>query len=282
MRRYQLFEFEDLEWFPATLRDACTAFLRLTDEMSGQPQAFGRLVTQVLDESGEGEILDICSGGGGPAIAIGHAMTRLGRDCPVTLTDLFPSAAARARFDDLNERVKYLPTPVDATDVPAERPGLRTIFNAFHHFRPDTATRVLASAVAANRPILVMEVLQRRISALLIATALLPLVVLVFVPLLRPLRLSWFLLTYLLPVIPLFIWWDGIVSVLRLYSRDELLAMAHTADPKKTFIWWVEEVQVRGPIHSLAFIGMPNNASHFTSRSAPKVKAGVSGTVQPG
>ncbi len=41
----------------------------------------------------------------------------------------------------------YERASIDALDVPAERPGLRTLFNAFHHLRPEQARAVLASAV---------------------------------------------------------------------------------------------------------------------------------------
>ena len=56
-----------------------------------------------------------------------------------------------------------------------------------------------------------------------------PLVTLLVVPFLRPFRWAWIPLTYLIPIIPLFIVWDGLVSCLRCYNQDELLALTQAA-----------------------------------------------------
>ena len=44
-------------------------------------------------------------------------------------------------------------------------------------------------------------------------------------PRMRPFRWSRLLLTYLLPVIPLVVLWDGLVSCLRTRTPEELLAL---------------------------------------------------------
>ena len=43
-----------------------------------------------------------------------------------------------------------------------------------------------------------------------------------FTPFVRPLPLWRLVLTYLIPVIPLLVSWDGLISTLRSYTRDEL------------------------------------------------------------
>jgi hypothetical protein len=55
--------------------------------------------------------------------------------------------------------------------------------------------------------------------------ALTPLAVLLAVPILRPIRWQTFVLTYLIPVLPLGALFDGIVSCLRTYSPAELSAL---------------------------------------------------------
>src|SRR2546422_6427005 len=47
--------------------------------------------------------------------------------------------------------------PVDATQVPGDLHGFRTIFTAFHHFRPAQARAVVADAVAKGEGIGVFE-----------------------------------------------------------------------------------------------------------------------------
>ena len=140
MRRVHGFELEDQAWFPAVLRDAGTAFLRFGAERIGQARAIRPVIEQVLDLSGTSQIVDLCSGGGGPSVAIARSLRAAGSDVRVTMTDLYPSAGARARVArDGDDLIVYDPAPVDATEVPAEHTGLRTMFNAFHHFRPEQA-----------------------------------------------------------------------------------------------------------------------------------------------
>ena len=60
---------------------------------------------------------------------------------------------------------------------------------------------------------------------------------LLLTPFFRPFRLSRLVFTYLLPLIPLTTIWDGVVSILRLYSPAELLALARRADPTGRLRW---------------------------------------------
>ena len=53
---------------------------------------------------------------------------------------------------------------MDATHVPRELAGLRTLFNGFHHFRPLDATAILADAVRARQPIAIFEASRRSLA----------------------------------------------------------------------------------------------------------------------
>jgi hypothetical protein len=57
------------------------------------------------------------------------------------------------------------------------------------------------------------------------------------VPLVRPFRLSRVLLTYLVPLIPMLVAWDGTVSALRAYTPDELLALARAVPGGEAYAW---------------------------------------------
>ncbi len=260
MERLHLLELEDQAWFPEVLRDAGVAYLRFVADLTGQPDGIRPLVESALERSGEKEILDLCSGGGGPAISIVRALWRSGRDVRLTLSDFFPSESARARVaSEGDERIRYLAESVDATATPPELAGLRTFFNAFHHFRPEAATRILAGAVADGRPIVAVEVLQRRIPVL-IGICFSVFVVPFVVPFLRPFRLAWIPFTYLIPAIPLLVLWDGLVSTLRIHDRDELLGMTAAADPDGEFDWRVEEVPLPpAPVPGIALTGIPKS-----------------------
>jgi hypothetical protein len=113
---------------------------------------------------------------------------------------------------------------VDAASVPKSLQGFRTIFSSFHHF-PDTLARaVLADAVSAGEGFAMTEVTSRTMRAF--ATMLLmPLFAWVLTPRMRPFRWSRLLLTYLLPLIPFVVLWDGLVSCFRTRTPQELLRL---------------------------------------------------------
>lgn len=256
MQRVHGIELSDQEWFPRLLRDASMAFLRLGGEQAGHAAMIHPLIDAALRRSGETEILDLCSGGGGQVLSLAAEFAAQGRPVGLTLTDLRPNAGAIELVCKSEGVVRYELEPVDVQAIPARYPGLRTILNAFHHFRPAEAEAILESSVRARRPIAVVEVVQRSAwTALAILGT--PFHVLLIVPLLRPFRWAWLPLTYLVPVVPFVIFWDAMFSCLRAYSRDELLDMARSADPDDSFEWQVEEPQMFGPIHGISLVGIP-------------------------
>jgi hypothetical protein len=110
---------------------------------------------------------------------------------------------------------------VDATRVPDALSGIRTMFASFHHFRPQAAREILCDVFEQRRPICIFEGTSRTPAA--IASALLiPFLVLLLTRLVRPLSWMQILLTYLVPILALLIFWDGLVSQLRTYSVQEL------------------------------------------------------------
>ena len=154
------------------------------------------------------------------------------------------------------QAITYHSEPVDATRVPGDLHGFRTIFTAFHHFRPEQACAVLADAVRTRQGIGVFEVTQRGVLALLL-TMLAPLVVLLVTPLIRPFRWSRLLWTYLIPLVPMIMLFDGLVSCLRTYSVQELhdlTARLGTND----YLWDIGTVKSKTtPIPITYLIGVP-------------------------
>lgn len=184
-------------------------------------------LSRALDDSAAARIVDLCSGAGGPLVPILREWAAEGRSVPAVLTDLYPHAGIANTGDGLFE---YRREPVDATAVPPELTGLRTLFNGLHHFRPRQAKAVFADAVRARQPIAVFEIADRSLLAIL-PLVLVPLLVLFMTPFIGPFRWTRMLWTYVIPVLPVAIWWDGVVSYLRAYTPDELLAMAREVEP---------------------------------------------------
>ena len=84
-----------------------------------------------------------------------------------------------------------------------------------------------------------------------------PLAVLALMPLARPFRWSYLLVTYLIPLTPFVILWDGIVSMLRIYSPEQMQKL--TADLKAPgYLWGCGRIRVRGIPGGLPYlIGRP-------------------------
>ena len=225
-----LFEFEDQSWCPAVLRNAVTGYLRLVVQVTRQAGPVAPALADLLKRSGETRILDLCSGSGGIALQLTRRMAASGPPPRFLLTDLYPDTVALdAVAAQSGGTIEVLPSPLDATRVPAEMPGLRTVFNAFHHFHPAEARAILQAAAAAGRPIAVVEFIERAPFTLL-GVFFSPLMMLMVAPFLRPLRWTTLVFTYLLPVIPLMVWWDALVSWLRVYSVRELEELAASVD----------------------------------------------------
>jgi hypothetical protein len=232
MRRLHLFELEDQPWFPAVIRDLATDYLQFIQERFRIDRAMTPLVRRALDAAGTTEIVDLCSGGSGPLSGIVGDLAAAGRKIHATLTDLFPNLAA---FDKIAAAsrglVSYEREPVDARRVPPRLAGLRTIFNGFHHFRPADARAVLHAAAAARQPIAIFEISERSLRTLPVLLS--PIFVWLATPFMRPFtwpRLFW---TYIIPLVPLTVLWDGVVSQLRAYTVSELRALCEGSAPMR-------------------------------------------------
>ena len=270
MPRLHLFELEDQPWFPALIRDAGSAYLELVSRLAGHAKAIAPVLARALRRSGEDRIVDLCSGGGGPLpTALSIIARQQGRTLSATLTDLYPSRDAFERMTRNHPAVTAEFRSIDATCVPSNLKGLRTIFNGLHHFRPAEAKAILASAVEDRVPIAIFEVVARHPLALL-GMLFVPFGTLMIVPFLRPFRWSWIPLTYLVPIIPLFIFWDGSVSCLRCYNQDELREM--TADlTSDDYEWEIGGLDLPGaPFKGVYAIGSPTRCERTRNRPPAK------------
>jgi SAM-dependent methyltransferase len=255
LRRRQLMELEDQPWWPAPWRDAGTSFLALMLKLSGHAAILAGRMQRALARSGAQRVLDMGSGGGGPMAAVAAAADPGVR---FLLTDLHPNLdALRAVSEASGGRVSFSEQPVDATAVPEGLSGLRTMFNAFHHLPPDAARGVLQDAVRRGQPVAILEVISRsplHLFALLLA----PLNFALTLPLQRPVRPLNLLFTYLLPVLPAFVLWDGVVSWARIYDPDELEALVRGLEGAEGWDWEIGCFQLgRSPAWGVYLEGLP-------------------------
>jgi hypothetical protein len=140
--------------------------------------------------------------------------------------------------------------------VPSELAGFRTLFNSFHHFRPQDARRILADAVRAGRPIAVFELVGRE-PAMFFGILLAPLLSLLVMPFVPGRRPSWLFFTYVVPLVPLLVLFDGLVSCLRVYSPPELSDLAQGLGDEG-WRWEIGRLRLgSAPAHATFLVGLP-------------------------
>ena len=241
--RLQLFEVEDSPKLPGLIRDMMTEYLHWVMDFTGPYDPAAHHIAALLRESGTMRVVDLASGGAGPwPRLLPQVAAALGALPQVTLTDLHPNLGAFARAErSSNGAIRGHAAPVNATAVPSSLPGVRTMFTGLHHLSPDQVRTLMRDAAEQRQPLVAFELTQRSVPGVLLMLASV-LLVLVSAPFIQPFRLERLVLTWLLPILPLFIVWDGVVSALRTYTTDELRAFA--ADVvREGYAWEVGEAQ---------------------------------------
>ncbi len=258
LKRIELGEIHDQPWCPRVLRNAVTDFLQYSTNHWGQYTPLLPTLCYFLQRVDARQIIDLCSGGCGPWQGLYGTISRaFGKSFRIILTDRYPNLAAFQLARDLSGGViDFREEPLDACALPKEIDGFRTLFGSFHHFAPALAQQVLQDAVDSGHGIGIFEMTDRRLATVLtMLTA--PLFVLLHTPNIRPFRWSRLLLTYLLPVVPLLVMVDGIISCLRSYTPEELTAMTAslTGSP---YEWEIQRRNSpRSPFPIISVIGCP-------------------------
>jgi hypothetical protein len=227
----RLVELHDRPWFPKLLRDFITDDLETILNFVNVYGSVAPPLRNALRNAGTNRVVDLCSGGGGP-------WRRLRREfdkntlAQIWLTDKYPNIAAFAQTTAAAEnRICFRSDSIDALKIPGELKGFRTIFNSFHHFAPDDARAILQGAADSGEGIGIFEAPGRHVVTLLLIL-LIPVADLALAPFARPLRWTRLVWTYLLPVIPLVLLVDGILSCLRVYSPAELRELTRDVRPR--------------------------------------------------
>ncbi len=265
LKRIHWFEFHDLAWFPAKFRDALTEWLRVLWDRIDAYSAIAPILAEMLYQSHAVRIVDLCSGASGPLLGIQQEFEAFGWSFRAVVTDKFPNVN---RMRELRSKsggvIDARLTSVDATAVPSDLTGLRTLFNSFHHFQPLEAEQILKDAYDARQPIGIFEIPNRTFGGVSFSFLATFLGVLLLTPTMRPRRPAWWIFTYLLPVIPFIVAWDGWVSHLRAYTPDELLQM--TCNFSDSYCWETRQLKIRnGQFTVTCLLGVPRAPTSTTA-----------------
>jgi len=256
----RLFEICDLSICPsfirhrvqATLTAAWTHHVPLLQKASPAKLAAG-LIMKTLDELSDFEnsklsIVDFCSGAGGPIPTIENLVNSARHEqkrkpIPFLLTDLHPHIDSWMRMCSQSHSLNFIPQSVDATDPPiavtsftspasqsedGELSSNTRVFRlyclAFHHFDDELARKVLESTMQTADGFAIIELQDRRLGSLMLIFGHI-LHMLASTPFFfwkDPLHLFF---TYIVPVLPVVVTFDGLVSCLRVRSFKEVMAL---------------------------------------------------------
>ena len=227
MKRTDLFEFEDFVWFPNWIRICVTRLIVVMHQFLKSSEDLVPLINRALKHSNQNTIVDLCSGSGGPMIAVFNdlANEQGNNNIELILTDLYPNLEMAAKINDSTiKNISYKTTPVDACNVNTELKGVRTMVGSFHHMKPDIARQILENAKESKVPICIYEISDNAYPTFLwwMTIPIIFLMSFFITPFVRPLTWKQIIFTYIIPVIPLFFAWDGAVSNVRTYTLEDL------------------------------------------------------------
>ena len=258
----RLFEIHEQPWFPQFLRDQFVDGLQMILEVTDTYEPIAQLLRVRLEECSTERVLDLCSGAGGPWPSLMRHLESHGTSPPeVFLTDKYPSTTKILDLESpAASRIHFLSHSVDATRIPRHLYGFRTLFSSFHHLNPEDARSLLQDSVERRQAIGIFEAPARHTLTLL-CLLFIPVATWLFVPFRRPFRWSRLLWTYLIPIVPLVLLFDGLISCLRAYSPEELRAMTRGLGGNE-YRWEIgEEAGRLLPVRITYLIGSPKSVS---------------------
>ena len=250
MKRIQLFEFEDFDWLPNVIRSGITSLIKVLHRMMGTSQVLAKIISETRDKFDFNQITDLGSGSGGPMI---KTLTLLNESLPqnqklqLLLTDKYPNQDVVERINNCtHSNIRYESESVDASLLGESPIGLKTMIASFHHMNPMDAKSILHSAEQSNQPILIYEIAKNNVPTLLWCLLLpLSLVILIIMSMLmtvvvRPIKLSQLLFTYLIPIIPIIYAWDGQASLMRTYTFEDIISMLPNSS-NDNYTWEIKD-----------------------------------------
>lgn len=241
-RRLHLFEFEDQKWFPGFLRNYVTDFLQFLSNKAKIYQPIIPVIKKGLSKTRTNTIIDIASGGGGGLIWLNAELKKDFPDLKIMLTDYYPNIPAFELTKKKADNFQFITESIDARNVPKHLNGLRTQFLSLHHFKPHDVKLILQNAMDTNSSIAIFEGQERSFPSIL-AMLLSPISVLFTTPFIRPFKIGRIIFTYIIPIVPLVVMWDGVVSSLRTYSVEELKAIVASLNNSETYDWDINKVK---------------------------------------
>jgi hypothetical protein len=240
MKRCRIKELHESPHCPQCWRDGLTNFLSFFVIHTGVYRQAVPFVDDLLRQSGENRIVDLCSGNGSYMLRFLTLLKKLdpGRDVHAILTDRYPGRISTMEIAKLKKgNVRYFPEALDAMDALHKLPGLHVMFSAIHHFDEEGLTALLKTACDDSRPVAFFDYSKRNLPAEILPLMLVPLLILLVAPLIRPFSWRQLFFIYIIPAIPILVMVDGFISRLRSYNCLELRKIIENLGDLPDYHW---------------------------------------------
>ena len=225
----RLIEFGDLEWVPRWYDIYLREFLFFYYKLYGYYKLWTPALKDFFCKVPSKVYLECCSGSGEVLpLIIDHYFKKYplmnGALPPkFLLSDLKPDSNFIQKKQDLKKGLfQYIESPLDATNIPSKWNHPRIFINSFHHLNPEIAEKAILNGSAEG--LIILEYVNTSILGFfsVFLGSLSIFFLLPFVVKLRDLPVM-VLFTYFIPIFPLMVLWDGIVSCLHVYKEKDFV-----------------------------------------------------------
>ena len=235
-RRFHSFEFCDQSWVKGVAREA------FMDCLEAIYRAFGPYEKSfpILDSEArtKGPIIDLATGNAAPIITFLKFLEKKKKtsgadsaipNLSVIATDLYPHLEAWENIKRKYPFFSFREQPFDAIRQKEDIPCVYTMFSAFHHFNEDQALELIVSKVSDTSDLMIFEMTPRDDWANYIWLPFSMPFFMLSSLFARQLKFSKIFISLIIPIVPVMVIFDGLMSNLRTYTRSELEALADQA-----------------------------------------------------
>jgi len=218
-RRWQWFEFDDQPWLPQTLR---RVYMDILGSNTFRIAPFARRLRADLATADVCVIHSLCSGNGQFVYDL-HRLLKSQVDVKFVLSDLFPIPVEYARIKTQSGgAIDFIPTPVDATAIRPAPGDWFLMAGSLHHLREADVAQIIARITESGGTLVMMENHDRSFAQALKLLLIMPAYSILASIFGRPFRWAKLLFGALLPIVPLMIVADALVSNFRSYRPEDL------------------------------------------------------------
>ncbi|MFK8037439.1 MAG: hypothetical protein AB8B74_04065 [Crocinitomicaceae bacterium] len=263
MKRIQLFEFEDFNWFPDVFRRNMTKLIVVFNKLLKLDEVVAESLKPILEKQNANLIVDLGSGAGGIMPHVHSELVKEKNNLQLTLSDLHPNREQIEAFAS-SPNVNYFSESLNATSLATSPAGVKTMVNCFHHMPLPVAKSILKSAQESKQTLCIYELTNKPLPLIVwwlflpIGLTIVFLSTLILTPFTKPITWQQLVFTYIIPIIPLAYAWDGQASMPRTYTKTDLETLVSELPNDPNYSWKYEVGKTKGGKSTgYCFVGQP-------------------------